>query len=830
MCSCGVCPCPPHLPYTFFTLPTYPTLPTLSALATTLSTQPSTLLDPHLIIIVSTLPVVSLPPPPHPFLLMLIPVIPPGTYGNVTGFGDPAQCADVQPGFYAPAGSVLPTPCPAWGFCAGRAHDDENLEFPGSQPVRVQGGKKVAQQIESTIVQTTRRVVEHVVELQADDASSVNKTAFRHHMAALHGVPVEAIAVVLTREEQALKEWEDAIEQEGEQDRGRHKKLALQKKLTSHKKLTSQKKLTYGIRIDPKYLTDDVSVESLAATLHSKWDSDSSTSSLASVLGVSVKHQAAFPYAVSVTANRTQTVHRLVQVDCDPGFWGQEGKCIACLPGTHLPPGESECHPCPGGTHQRDFNATQCSSCEAGSVCSPGSSALEPCPRGRFSNQSDLADVTQCERCPPGSACSLESTAPIMCPPGTMAASHEAATCSACNGGSFQPDSGGTACHTCSEGSYCPSAASAALPCAAGRYSASTGLSSADQCTTTQVGHYTSAGSTSETACSPGGFTASDGQGACSSCRAGSYQAASAATACDTCVTGSFCPTASSAAIPCYSGTYSKLLGLTTASECSVCPVGHHCATGSITPTTCSAGSISATNTSATCLKCSAGYFQSREGASACDTCTAGSYCQEGSSTPVPCPGGRYGNGTGLVSDSSCSLVSLGEWAPTGSALPAECPASGFYCPGYILDTVNNPPGSRPIIVDVGSQTTATTATVTEVVREQSVSTNLTVDQDIATFNETAYRIMLGEVYNVSWQLISLSASAASLRLAITIKLPSDSSSSLTLDSLFESVSAVSAAELSTSLGVNVSVTGSPSKLNVTRTIQTQVTSVKQTK
>ena len=43
-----------------------------------------------------------------------------------------------------------------------------------------------------------------------------------------------------------------------------------------------------------------------------------------------------------------------------------------------------------------------------------------------------------------------------------------------------------------------------------------------------------------------------------------------------------------------------------------------------------------------------------------------------------------------------------GYWAPTGSALPEPC-FSGFICPGAANDEVNDPPGSKPIILEVGS-------------------------------------------------------------------------------------------------------------------------------
>ena len=102
----------------------------------------------------------------------------------------------------------------------------------------VTGGQQVVQK------SVQRSVVQQTVQLLASDLSAVNETAFRHHMASVYGVPVEAISLELTKQEQALKEWEDAIEEEGE----RRRQLAARPVRALQ---SANLRLTYTLRIDP---------------------------------------------------------------------------------------------------------------------------------------------------------------------------------------------------------------------------------------------------------------------------------------------------------------------------------------------------------------------------------------------------------------------------------------------------------------------------------------------------------------------------------------------------------------------------------------------------
>ena len=57
-----------------------------------------------------------------------------------------------------------------------------------------------------------------------------------------------------------------------------------------------------------------------------------------------------------------------------------------------------------------------------------------------------------------------------------------------------------------------------------------------------------------------------------------------------------------------------------------------------------------------------------------------------------------------------------------------------------------------------------------EIVEVEELATTLTVDEDISTFNETAYRIGLAALYGVPVEYIVLDAAAGSLVLNVKIQ------------------------------------------------------------
>ena len=177
--------------------------------------------------------------------------------------------------------------------------------------------------------------------------------------------------------------------------------------------------------------------------------------------------------------------------------------------------------------------------------------------------------------------------------------------------------------------------------------------------------------------------------------------------------------------------------------------------------------------------------------------CSAGGYCAGSNPSATPCPGGTWGNGTGLEAQSQCIKVKKGEWAPIGSSAAKRCPASGFYCPGYDADTVNTPPGSEPILIEAGAARETRDATV--------VTFGLTLEADVANYDEDATRKSLAALYNVSEASISLAVQPGSLRLIVTIR-PADGSDA-GVASLTRTVnSASSASQLTASLQVNATM------------------------
>ena len=265
------------------------------------------------------------------------------------------------------------------------------------------------------------------------------------------------------------------------------------------------------------------------------------------------------------------------------------------------------------------------------------------------------------------------------------------------------------------------------------------------------------------------------------------------------CPPGGFCLEGSPAATPCPDGTYSNRSGLTSAAECLPCPAGSVCRRGDVEATPCPPGSVAPEGRMHACLRCAAGSYQDDTGATSCKVCGVAHFCGEvGASAATPCPGGTSSNITGLSSDEQCVKVVKGQWAPTGSAVPKQCPASGFYCPGYDADTVNDPPGSEPIMIDAGAARETRNITV--------VKFDLILEADLATYDAAATKTRLARLYNVTVDQISLAIQAGSLRLSVTIR--PLATSAVSVRALAEAVSSVNASELTSELGSNATVSG----------------------
>ena len=139
-----------------------------------------------------------------------------------------------------------------------------------------------------------------------------------------------------------------------------------------------------------------------------------------------------------------------------------------------------------------------------------------------------------------------------------------------------------------------------------------------------------------------------------------------------------------------------------------------------------------------------------------CMPCLQGSYCERGSTTPLLCPAGTYGHMNGLRASADCTDAPAGFYAPAGSIEPTSCPSWGF-CPGRQEDTVNDVPGSIPIVVPDGQQAEVRTETVEQTVEQTLLQLPLQVEvDDLDTVNETAIRLEVATMLELPLSAISL--------------------------------------------------------------------------
>lgn len=475
---------------------------------------------------------------------------------------------------------------------------------------------------------------------------------------------------------------------------------------------------------------------------------------------------------------------------------------------------------CPSGFYCPTEVTTEPIICPQGSYCIEGSSTPTPCPSGTFGNASGLASALECTVCPSGSACAIGSTGSKACSPGTFSNQEGGGECSRCSAGTYQDAEGQTSCKACEEGSYCSEGAAAALPCPASTFSAATNLTSPSECTPCPLGHSCSTSSTSPTPCSAGSVAPTEGMASCSPCSAGTYQDAEGETSCRACEAGSYCTEGAAAALPCPASTFSNEIGLSSAGKCAPCPAGHSCSTGSVVPSPCASGTYGDEEGLAECTNCVAGTYQDEEGKTSCKACRKGSYCPAGSKTPTPCPAGFYAAVTGLRREADCTPVQAGFWAPTGSAKPEPCPESGFYCPGWAEDTVNEVPGSKPIVLKTGGTSKTVTVEVEEVVEVEAVHTELILDQDLDTIDRAVLIQQLADVYGVPSEAISLSASAGSV--VVTFSIDPSLLQDVTVEELAAQMQGVNVTSLATALGASVQLVKQP-------TVEVRTEVVKQT-
>ena len=281
----------------------------------------------------------------------------------------------------------------------------------------------------------------------------------------------------------------------------------------------------------------------------------------------------------------------------------------------------------------------------------------------------------------------------------------------------------------------------------------------------TDAGHFAPAGSTEQTKCSPGTVQPDTGKGTCDKCAAGKYQPGEGEQDCVACEPGSYCPEGASAPLPCPEGSYSNSTHLTSADQCTATDAGHFAPTGSTKQTECGPGTVQPDAGNGACLPCAAGSFMNVSGQSLCFECPAAFVCIAQATAAVPCPGGTFGNSSGLRDFRECKDVPPGFFAQAGSITPTPCPSWGF-CPGRRADKKNDEPGSIPIVVPEGQQTTTKTEIVEQAINQTVLQLPLQIEvADGDAFNKTAVRLRVAKMLGLPLHAVLLSFEASRRRL-----------------------------------------------------------------
>ena len=165
------------------------------------------------------------------------------------------------------------------------------------------------------------------------------------------------------------------------------------------------------------------------------------------------------------------------------------------------------------------------------------------------------------------------------------------------------------------------------------------------------------------------------------------------------------------------------------------------------------------------CVPCAAGSFMSVSGQSVCLECPAGSVCAAQATAAVPCPGGTFGGNSGLRGFSDCEDAPPGFYAQAGSIAPTTCPPWGF-CPGRQADQENGVPGSIPIVISEGQQTTTVNKLVEQAINQTVLELLLQVEvADVNAFNVTSVRLRVADMLGLPLHAVSLSFGASRRRL-----------------------------------------------------------------
>jgi len=373
--------------------------------------------------------------------------------------------------------------------------------------------------------------------------------------------------------------------------------------------------------------------------------------------------------------------------DCPPGYYCVDGDvsgmCSAgyiCWRGNYDPQPDSPA-----------FSPVIGEPCPKGHYCPMGIEEPIPCPNKTYRNASYGEKLADCSPCPAGRKCDIGTTEPIQCPRGhycplgenefpcpirtynTLFNMSSLADCLTCPKG-YLCDSIGIAdlnSHICPVRAYCRSGVNESIPCWAGTFQDVPGAGGPNECQACPGGFYCPYATLSPLPCWNGTYCPGNATYPLP-CPGGSYCQANA-TYPITCPAGYYCTANSSSPIICdEAGTY--------------------CRTGSEVPTRCGNGtrwleSNNHTSFDVSCADCLPGYWQINDTENACMECDAGYVCTGKASTPTPlydyqggykcpngyycpkatsdkiaCPVGTYNDQEGLSSPDSCISCAEGTY------------------------------------------------------------------------------------------------------------------------------------------------------------------------
>ena len=356
---------------------------------------------------------------------------------------------------------------------------------------------------------------------------------------------------------------------------------------------------------------------------------------------------------------------------CTPGFYcastGLSATSGPCQAGYYCEEGAHTATPRDGITGNI---------CPTGYYCQAGASFPSPCAIGKYQTSQEQTSVAQCVQCPAGYYCNALAASGIpgvcsggyYCVAGTLTATPASGICPAgsycppsstapttCPGGTYQDQIGQAICKSCPRGFFCDAGSTLPTVCPAG-YSCSGGSSSSTYA-----------------ACEQGYYSPFPGQASCQVCPPGYYCGLGPVLVPAICPVASYCLQGTGTPVPtCLPGSYTDEEGLQEFTQCKLCPIGSYCINGVISGI-CTAGYYCASGSNTPTPDSYTNYGIAMP-------CPEGHYCLAGTLLPTPCPEGKFRISTGGVSVSDCTYCQAGYYCIPNDPTPKPCP-TGAYCP-----------------------------------------------------------------------------------------------------------------------------------------------------